>query len=290
MVDVYRLVRRAASAGLPVLIVGETGTGKELVARALHSLGVNPDGPFVDINCAAIPETLAEAELFGWERGAFTGAIQRTIGVLEEANGGTLLLDEACSLPLAVQAKLLRAIELREYRRVGSRKRKATDFRLVATVMEPFEKLVASGRMRADFAYRISGLTINLPPLRERGADISLLADFFLERANKNGPHSKTLSESARALLASYRWPGNIRELKTLMERLNLLSDAETLTVANVRPHLFWEQRDPTGAELEEILQSHDWKVAKVARKLGMGRTKLYGLIERYGLERAASV
>lgn len=275
---------------MPVLVEGETGAGKELVARALHKLGPNPDGPFVDVNCAAIPEGLAEAELFGWERGAFTGAHQRTNGVLELADGGTLLLDEACSLAVGVQAKLLRAIELMEFRRVGGRCRCSAKFRIVATISEPLETLVKAGRLRADFAFRIAGIQVRLPALSARGADVTLLAKHFLTVANHNGHPTKKLDASAQAALRRHSWPGNVRELKTLMERLDLLCDDEILSATHLCPQLRSAASDPAPEELSELLQAHDWKIAKVARVLGMGRTKVYGLIERHGLERAGVV
>jgi DNA-binding NtrC family response regulator len=286
MQDVYRIVRRAAGSDLPVLIVGETGTGKELVARALHQLCPRPDGPFIDVNCAAIPETLADAELFGWERGAFTGAHQRTAGLLEAAHGGMLFLDEACSLPPGVQAKLLRAIELKDFRRVGGRTRCHADFRVIAAVSEPVDKLVREGRLRDDFAYRIAGISVELPRLRDRGADLRLLAESFLNADSRNGNGSKELDQSALELLGRYDWPGNVRELKTLMERLDLLVDAAVVTSAQLRPHLNLARPDPQEDDLVGVLQDAGWDATKAARALQVGRTKLYALMKQYGVRR----
>src|SRR5574341_1187822 len=220
MLAVYRQVRCAAQSELPALIVGETGTGKELVARALHELGPTPYGRFVDVNCAALPEGLAEAELFGAERGAFTGAVRRVIGFLEAANGGTLFLDEACSLSPGIQAKLLRAIEHKMFYPIGGRTPRRSRFRLIAAVGAPVAELIAGGSLRSDFAYRLAGFTITLPPLRARRSDIPLLAEHFLQGAGHDGHPPAQLASDALALLRRQSWPGNVRELKMLMERL----------------------------------------------------------------------
>jgi two-component system nitrogen regulation response regulator NtrX len=169
---------------------------------------------------------LAEGELFGREKGAFTGAHQRANGLLEAVNRGTLFLDEACSLPLGIQAKFLRAIELPEFRRVGGRRTRSVEFRLTAAVSESVDTLLCTHRFRADFAYRLAGVTIELPPLRERGADVKLLAECFLQGTSRNGRAAKELGEGAIAVLKHYEWPGNVRELKTLMETLDLLIDS----------------------------------------------------------------
>jgi DNA-binding NtrC family response regulator len=289
MKEMYSLVRRAAQSNLPVLIVGETGTGKELVARALHQLGPFADGPLVDVNCAAIPETLAEAELFGWEKGAFTGAHQRAIGLLEAADQGTLFLDEACSLPLGIQAKLLRAIELQGFRRVGGRHTRSVEFRLAAAVSESVESLLCAQRFRADFAYRLAGITIELPPLRDRGADIRLLADSFLQDASGNGRPPKRLGESGLAALKDHSWPGNVRELKALMETLDLLVDGQVIEMQHVRPHLNHGSRQLNSSHIERALADCGWDVTRTARALGVGRTKLYRLMKEHGLRRPRS-
>jgi DNA-binding NtrC family response regulator len=290
MVEVYELVRLAATTSMPVLVEGETGTGKELVARALHKLGPNPDGPFVDVNCAAIPEGLAEAELFGWERGAFTGAHQSTKGVLELSDGGTLLLDEACSLSVGVQAKLLRAIELRDFRRVGGRCRCSADFRIVATISEPLAALVEAGRLRADFAFRIAGLRVRLPKLSARGADVKLLAEHFLDRSNTNGHRSKSLDESAVALIARYHWPGNVRELKTMMERLDLLCADDVVTPAFLRRHLELSTTALTKEDVVLALEDSRWNAGKAAQLLRIGRTKLYALMKSFSIQRPDTI
>ncbi len=287
MLEVYRLVRRAASSELPVLIVGETGTGKELVARALHDLGEFRDGPFVDLNCAAVPESLAEAELFGWERGAFTGAVRQTQGLLQTAHGGTLFLDEACSLSQGLQTKLLRVIELQDFRRVGGRKRLHSRFRLVTAVTTPLEELVARGALRDDFAYRIAGITVTLPPLRTRGRDVRCLAQYFLQAAARDGRSPKRLEPDALELLARHRWPGNVRELQTLMERLELFAEGPTVSAAAVLAHLPVNSANRhERATLTMALEAHGWDVRQTARALGIARSTLYRWLKQHGLER----
>lgn len=285
--EIYALVRRAADSDLPALIVGETGTGKELVARALHDLGAAARAPFVDVNCAAVPETLAEGEFFGWDRGAFTGAHREQAGLLEAADGGTLFLDEACSLSLALQAKLLRVLEHKDFRRVGGRRRVTSQFRLVAAISEPLQALLIGGRWRADFAYRVAGIVITLPPLRYRGADIRLLTDHFLHAACQNGHPPKTLGASAVHALSRHPWPGNVRELKTVAEQLTALVDRPVIDGADLTP-LLTAGRPPEDERdgLAEALAVHGWCVQAAARALGMGRTKLYTLMRRHGLRR----
>jgi DNA-binding NtrC family response regulator len=289
MRDLYGLVRRAARSGLPVLITGETGTGKELVARALHDLAGDARRPLVDVNCAAVPENLAEGEFFGWERGAFTGAHREQVGLVEAANGGTLFLDEACSLSLALQAKLLRVLEHRDFRRVGGRQRLASQFRLVAAVSEPLSGLLASGRWRADFAYRVAVVRVTLPPLRHRRADIRLLMEHFLSTARRNGHPSPTLDPPALDALARYSWPGNVRELRAVAEQLATLVDSPTVTVAHVLPFLdAWHGNGNERDLVAAALAAHGGRVRAAARALGVGHTKLYQLIRRFGLTQPA--
>ena len=287
MREIYSLVRRVAPSRLPVLVTGETGTGKELVARALHDLAGQVPRPFVDLNCAAVPESLAEGELFGWEKGAFTGAHQGRAGLLETAAGGTLFLDEACSLPLALQAKLLRVLEHRDFSRLGGGRRVGSDFRLVAAVSEPLPALLAAGRWRVDFAHRVSGVTITLPPLRHRGDDIRLLAEHFLRGAGDNGHSPAGLEPGAVELLRRHRWPGNVRELGMVMERVKALVRAPLVTAADLAPHL--QLSAPVARDagmLRALLQEHRWNVTRVARMLGMHRTTLHERIREFGLHR----
>ena len=231
MREVYRQARRLAPTDLPVVVAGETGTGKELVARAIHKLSPRTAGPFIDVNCAAIAEGVAEGELFGWERGAFTGAHERVLGLLEIADGGTLFLDEACSLPQGLQGKLLRALEYGEFRRVGGRTLVRSDFRLVLAVARALDDLLASRTFRRDFGYRVSGAVITLPPLRARVCDVRLLAERFLEEASCEARRPLRWHEDALATLERHAWPGNVRELRMLVRRLAVLTEHDVISV-----------------------------------------------------------
>ena len=217
-------LQRVAHATLPVLLLGESGTGKELFARAVHESSLRAHGPFVVVDCSGLTETLFESELFGYERGAFTGAAARKQGLVETAHGGTLFLDEIGDVPIGMQVKLLRLIETGSYRRVGGIEMRHADFRLVAATHKPLQQMVADGRFRQDLYYRISAFPISLPPLRERLDDIPLLVESFVQRAAKDG-RSLTVTPQALAQLQSYDWPGNIRELRNVLERASLFAD-----------------------------------------------------------------
>jgi two-component system NtrC family response regulator len=289
MRELYRQARIAARADLPVLIVGETGTGKELVARALHELSEVSRGPFVDLNCAAVPETLAEAQLFGAERGGYTGAVRSMPGLLERADGGTLFLDEACSLCPAIQAKLLRALELKVFWRLGGQAARRVHFRLVTAVARPADDLVAAGAWRPDFAHRVAGYPLTIPPLRARLEDLEALASHFLQRANRNGGHAKSLAPEALQVLRQYPWPGNVRQLRMLLERLAAAVPGPVIAVQDVLGALPAVQpRRRRREELEAALEAHGWDVARTARALRLGRSTLYELLHRYGLRRPA--
>jgi DNA-binding NtrC family response regulator len=243
-------VQRAAGSDATVLLEGESGTGKELFARAVHALGHRSDGPFVAINCAAIPEALLETELFGHEKGAFTGAVGRKLGKFEVADGGTLFLDEIGDLPLALQAKILRAIEERTFERVGGVATLRVDLRVVAATNRNLKVAVAARRFREDLYFRLSVFPITIPPLRDRDADVLLLARHFVDRfcREMNKP-IMTVSDAAQEALAAYRWPGNVRELQNCIERAVILADGDRI----LPPHLNLgserdlsaEQRDP---------------------------------------------
>jgi DNA-binding NtrC family response regulator len=225
MLDVISLVRRVAPSEATVLIRGESGTGKELIAKAIHFASPRASGPLVKVNCAALPETLLESELFGHEKGAFTGAITSRQGRFELANGGTLFLDEIGDLPLHLQAKLLRVLQEREYEKVGSSRPVKVDVRILAASHRPLEALVKAGQLREDLYYRINVVTILIPPLRERRSDLSLLIDHFLRRfAEKNGKTIRGVTHEARDILLRYDYPGNVRELENLIERAVVLT------------------------------------------------------------------
>ncbi|MFT7774079.1 sigma-54 interaction domain-containing protein [Roseateles sp.] len=217
-------VQRVARSRLPVLLLGESGTGKELFARAVHEVSDRHDGPFVVVDCSGLPETLFESELFGYEKGAFTGAQHRKPGLVETAAGGTLFLDEIGDVPLGMQVKLLRLIESGTFRRVGATDTQQADFRLVAATHKPLQQMVAEGKFRQDLYYRIATFPIVLPPLRQRASDIPLLVDTFLQRGAK-GAQRIVVQPAAMARLQAHDWPGNIRELRNVLERARLFAD-----------------------------------------------------------------
>ncbi|MBX3201263.1 MAG: sigma-54-dependent Fis family transcriptional regulator [Labilithrix sp.] len=224
MRELDRMVRAVAPKDVVVTLIGESGSGKEVVGRRIHELSKRRAGPFVPINCAAIPESLFESELFGHERGAFTGATERVRGKVEASSGGTLFLDELGELPLAMQAKLLRFLENRRFMRVGGSTKVSVDTRLVCATLRPLEVEVEAGRFRPDLYYRIEGITLHLPPLRERPADIAPLAhQFIAELSAFHGVKPPKLGRTALAALQRYGWPGNVRQLRNAMERTCLL-------------------------------------------------------------------
>jgi two-component system, NtrC family, response regulator HydG len=240
MQALFALLERVARVNSPALVLGETGTGKELVARALHHSGPRASGPFVAINCAAVPESLLESELFGHARGAFTGATQSRRGLFLDADGGTLLLDEIGELSPPLQARLLRVLESGEIRALGSDSVRNVDVRIVAATHQPVSELVGAGKFREDLFFRLNVLPIILPPLRERGDDIPLLAEHFLGKARQRSPQAaaRAFASDALGVLLAYPWPGNVRELEHLVERLVVTSDKEVLDCAAVRANL----------------------------------------------------
>jgi transcriptional regulator with AAA-type ATPase domain/tetratricopeptide (TPR) repeat protein len=297
-----RLLRTATPGRRPppILILGETGTGKGLLAAALHGGGGRAGGPFVDVNCAAIPETLLEAELFGYERGAFTDARQAKPGLFQAAGGGTIFLDEVGLLPLALQAKLLKVIEERSVRRLGSTRSEPLDVAIVAATSEDLAAAAREGRFRADLYHRLAVVTLLLPPLRARGRDVLLLAEEFLGRVCEDyGLTARVLTEDARAALLAYAWPGNVRELANVLERAALLSDQATLTAAVLglpaATGAHAERVVPMGpapaAEAEgerrvllDVLETTGWNFTRAAARLGLPRNTLRYRAERLGL------
>lgn len=225
MLEVFRLIERVAPTSASVLIVGESGCGKELVAELIHTHSDRAQGPFLAINCGAIPASLIEAELFGHEKGSFTGAIQARAGVFERANGGTLLLDEVTEMPIEMQTRLLRVLEQRRFRRVGGSREQETDIRLIAATNRCPIKAVQEGRLRDDLLYRLAVFPLNVPALREREDDVLLLAERFLADLNRTAGTVKRLSSMSLATLTQHTWPGNVRELKNAIERAFILSD-----------------------------------------------------------------
>jgi two-component system nitrogen regulation response regulator NtrX len=281
------------------LITGENGSGKELVAHALHALSRRASGPFVKMNCAAIPKDLVESELFGHERGAFTGAAQSKKGRFELAHEGTLFLDEIGDLSAEAQAKLLRAIETGDFERVGGTQTLHVDVRVIAATNKNLSEAIETGDFREDLFYRLNVLPLHVPPLRERGADIALLASHFLAHfCQVEGKPAKTLSDEARALLEDYPWPGNVRELRNLMERAAVLVPGAVVGVEDLSPWL--EGGPPRGdsvglrGEIERreadairrALEGANWNVTQAAAGLGIDRTNLHRKMRKYGIAR----
>ena len=306
MRKVRELIGRVAPTDSTVLICGESGCGKELVAESVHAMSPRAGKPFVAINCAAIPATLIEAELFGHERGSFTGAMRTREGVFERANGGTLLLDEITEMPLDLQSRLLRVLETKRLNRVGGSADLPVDVRVIASTNRLPAQAFDEGRLREDIYYRLAVVTIELPPLRERGEDILVLAEFFLCELNlRNGTH-KRLSENLRLRFMRHRWPGNVRELRNAVERAYILCDGELDLDESEMPTL---RGDPEGtgsvhgneihmaigATLDEIertfilatLKHFEGDKRRAADVLGCSLKTLYNKLHAYDRERA---
>ena len=239
MGELDRVIRAVAAKEVGITFTGESGTGKEILARRVHELSHRRTGPFVPINCAAIPEQLFESELFGHERGAFTGANERARGKVEASAGGTLFLDEIGEMPLTVQAKLLRFLENRKFMRVGGTTKLTVDARLVCATLRPLEEEVTAGRFRADLYYRIQGVTLQVPPLRERHADIPpLVHQFVAELSAKHSVRAPKISRAVMTSLRSYSWPGNVRELRNVIELVCLLRSGKRVRILDLPPVL----------------------------------------------------
>ena len=294
---VLREATQVAVTDTTVFLQGESGTGKEVVARLIHRGSPRKDGPFVAINCAALPEQLFESELFGYERGAFTGAQQAKAGYLELAAGGVLLLDEVSEMSPMGQAKLLRVLQEREFRRLGGTRLITANVRVIAASNRDLQQAVADGSFREDLFYRLQVFDIRLPPLRERRGDIPLLADAFLQGlARTTGCASTGLAADAMELVLGYDWPGNVRELHNALERAAILCEGGLITGAHlsVRPtSVVVPRRTPSLSDverrtIEQVLRDNGGNKSKAARSLGVTRTQLYGRLRKYGLEPAA--
>src|SRR5882672_1729481 len=232
MQEVFRLIERVGPTEASVLLTGESGSGKELAAQSIHECSARRDGPFIAINCGAIPAGLIEAELFGYEKGSFTGAVRAHAGVFERAQGGTLLLDEVTEMPLDMQTRLLRVLETRKYYRVGASTEYTSDVRVIAATNRCPLQAVQNGRFREDLLYRLAVFPVRMPPLRSRGDDVELLAEHFLAELNAQARSQKRLSALARMTLKQHPWPGNVRELRNCIERAFILGD----TVLELEP------------------------------------------------------
>jgi DNA-binding NtrC family response regulator len=296
-------VERVAASETRVAIQGETGTGKELIARTIHQKSARRAGPFVTLNCAAVPGELIESELFGHEKGSFTGATGRHIGKFEQAGGGTLFLDEIGDMPLAMQAKLLRVLEEGEIERVGGDKPIPVDARVVVATHRNLEDLVRQGTFRADLFHRVYVFPIVLPPLRERAEEVSVLAEYFAEQvAAQNNWKEKHFSAEALEILKRYSWPGNVRELRNVVERVLLLSNAETITADEVNLALPASRNGGPASTAEngtlahriesferEVLlaelRRHHHHMTNVARALGLERSHLYKKCQQLGID-----
>jgi len=300
MQDVYKMIGRVSNSDATVLITGESGTGKELVANAIHQFSRRHQGPLVKLNCAAIPDHLLEAELFGHEKGAFTNAVSRRIGRFEQADGGTLFLDEIGELPMALQAKLLRAIQEKTIERLGSNQQVTVDFRLITATALDLGTLAASGKFRDDLYYRLNVVLINLPPLRERREDIPLLVQRFLSRSEK----PVTIRQDALDRILSYDWPGNVRELENVITRAIVLAPGGVITPECVQ---FADRRAPAnacwldqlpfregywnvirkveGQLLKAALDEASGNKAEAARILGIQRRLLYEKMSELGMQ-----
>jgi two-component system, NtrC family, nitrogen regulation response regulator NtrX len=286
-------VARSASKTSRFLVLGENGTGKELVAHLIHKSSRFSEGPFVAVNCAALPKELVESELFGHTQGAFTGATQSRKGKFLEANGGTVFLDEIGDMPMEAQAKILRVIEAKELSPVGSDKTVPVNCAVVAASNRPLEQMIEEGRFRQDLFYRLNVVTFTLPPLRDRREDIPLLANYFLARfAADAGMETKTLSREAESYLKDLEFPGNIRELKNLMERVNIYCDGGEITDEHLRPLLPFGHRGKVTSLHEAVehfeqeyirsaLDRNGGNVADAARQLGIDRSHLYKKLKR---------
>ncbi len=300
MRSLYTLIRKVADKTTPVIILGESGTGKELVAAALHYGGARAKGPFIRFNCAAIPENLAESEMFGHERGAFTGAVAQRKGRFEEADGGTLFMDEVGELSLPVQAKLLRVLQSREFERVGSGKTVSVDVRIVAATNRDLSALVKEGQFREDLYYRLNVFPLVLPPLRERGGDILLLTDHFVEKYSaSHGIPVRRVSTPAIDALMAYHWPGNVRELENVIERAVILSDDGVIHAYHLPPTLQTPRSSGTAyrGRLEDKLTSverefivdalklAEGNMAKAARELGLSERVMALRVEKHGID-----
>lgn len=296
---VFDLIRRVAPSDISVLITGESGVGKELVSSAIHNCSKRKAHPFVAINCAAIPENLLESELFGHEKGAFTGALKMKVGKFEQANQGTVFLDEIGEMDFAMQAKLLRFLQTHEIERVGGNRTLSLDLRIVAATNRDLLEEVAEGRFREDLYYRLAGVVLKIPPLRERIEDVLLLANHFLKvMSQKTGDKVKKLSGEAEKLLLAYHWPGNIRQLENTIQKSIVMGRSDVIgaedlwelnqegnTDSGVKP-LKTVKEELERDYISQALQRNQWVISRAAQELGVSRVSLYDFIKKYDLKK----
>ena len=326
MQEVFSIIEKIASSNVTALLLGESGTGKELVARAIHESGERKDKPYIQVNCAALPDNLLESELFGHEKGAFTGAHAARPGRFELADSGTIFLDEIGEMPLALQAKMLRVLQEKQFERIGGTKTITVDVRIVAATNVGLEEAVSEGTFRADLYYRLNVVPIMLPPLRDRQDDIPLLFNHFLQKSNERNNKSVKLTSELLDFLIGYSWPGNVREMQNMVERLVILAESDRLTTGDlspgmlnshmqsnerVEPHSTTQRRrvdsygngngfppssrmngghkslqDIEMAEVEAALKRHGWVQVRAARELGLTQRQMGYRIKKYGLSR----
>ncbi|MBW9272893.1 MAG: PEP-CTERM-box response regulator transcription factor [Candidatus Thiodiazotropha sp. (ex. Lucinisca nassula)] len=296
MLEICRIIEKISPTDITALLLGESGTGKEVLARAIHALSDRSGEKFAAINCASIPENLLESELYGYEKGAFTGASKRTVGKIETANGGTLFLDEIGDMPMGLQAKMLRFLQERVIERIGGREEIPVDVRVVCATNQDLEEKIAQGEFREDLYYRISEISINIPPLRERAGDAVLLAWSFLKKyAKQNTSKVSGFTKEALKAIEGYSWPGNVRELENRIKRSVVMADDQMITPSelqltegseDVMPVNLREVREQ--AEAKAIIRAMSFvggNVSKAADLLGISRPTLYDLVNKYGLK-----
>ncbi len=315
MQEVFSMIDKIASSTVTALLLGESGTGKELVAKAIHEGGRRKDNPFIKVNCAALPETLLESELFGHERGAFTGAHAQRPGRFELADQGTIFLDEIGEMPLPLQAKMLRVLQEKQFERIGGSKTYTVDVRIVAATNVSLEKAVAAGDFRADLYYRLNVVPIVLPPLRDRKDDIPLLFSHFLSQSNERNGRTMKITSELLDFLIGYAWPGNVREMQNLVERMVILAEGDRLGLNDLPASLFAVERLPPEKvvaadgqtenprspftrkslqdieriEIEAALRRNGWVQVRAARELGLTERQIGYRIKKYGLNRYES-
>lgn len=297
MREVFAAIRKVAVTNTPVLIIGESGTGKELVAHAIHQQSQRRNGPFHVINCGAIPQELLESELFGHEKGAFTGAHMQRKGRIELAQGGTLLLDELGEFPLPLQVKLLRFLQQHQMERVGGRETLTVDARILAATNRDLQQAMREGSFREDLYYRVGVVTISLPPLRERGEDILLIANILLQHyARENRRRVTTFTKQAVIALQTYSWPGNVRELENRIRRAVIMAEGQRITPEDLElssPYIAYEGRTLKEARetlerelIQQVLSKHRGNITRAANELGISRPTLHELLGKYNITR----
>lgn len=297
MEAVFSFIRKVAATPAPVLLLGESGTGKEMAAMAIHRRSARKDGPFVPINCSAIPENLIESELFGHERGAFTGAHQQRAGLIESAAGGTLFLDEIGDLPLPLQVKLLRFLQDKRFQRVGGRTEIQSDARIIAATNADLKDAIAQGKFREDLYFRLAVVVVQLPPLRDRGDDVIMLARELLQRiAVQNGRTGLAFAPDTLRAIQRQAWTGNVRELQNRVQRAVIMAEGKRVTIddmelnhdaSSVAPLTLREARETVERDVvQQALRRHAGKISSAAIELGVSRPTLYELMEKLGIEK----